>query len=60
MHMVRTQAKVLITMMRPNRNGNRKHRVVLMTKNPKNRDHGRLLQNCEKAQGGRQSGDGLV
>ena len=34
---------VSITIMRPNRKGNREPRMVRTTKKPKNRDHGRLL-----------------
>ena len=40
----RTRMKVSITMMRPKMNGSMGPRMARMTKNPKNRDHGRLLQ----------------
>jgi len=56
----RTLTKVLISMMRPNRKGNVGHRMAITTKYPKNRDHGRLLQQCEKVDNKRQLGDGLV
>jgi len=44
----RTLTKVSIVTMRPNRNGNWGARMARMTKNAKNRDHGRLLLQCEK------------
>jgi len=46
---------VLITMMRPSKKGNVGARMARTTKNPRNRDHGRLLQRCEK--GGAVEGD---
>ena len=58
--MARTATNVLITMMRPNMNGKRGARMARMAKSPKNRDHGCLLQQREKARSRRQSGDGLV
>jgi len=45
---VRTLMKILITMMRPSRNGKRGARTATTTKNARNMDHGRLLQRCEK------------
>jgi len=39
---------VLITTIRPSRKGNVGARMARMAKNPRNRDHGRLLQQCEK------------
>jgi len=45
----RTITKVLISMMRPNRKGNKGPSMARMTKNTKNRDHGCLLWQCEKA-----------
>ena len=56
----RTRTKISISMMRPNRKGNRGPRMARTTKNPRNRDHGRVLWQCEKAQSGRRYGDGLV
>jgi len=44
----RTRTKVSILMMRPNRKGKRGARMAKTAKNAKNRDHGRLLQKCEK------------
>jgi len=41
--MVHTPTKVLIPMIRPNREGNRGARMGRTTKSPKNLDHGRLL-----------------
>jgi len=35
-------------MMRPNMKGNIGPRMARMAKSPKNRDHGRLLRQCEK------------
>jgi len=52
--------KVSIPMMRPNKKGNRGAKVARMMNNPKNRNHSRLLQQCEKAQSRRRSGDELV
>ena len=46
--MARTLMKVSILVMRPNRKGNKGARMVRMAKNPKNRDHGRPLQQYEK------------
>jgi len=54
------RTKTLISMMRPNRNGSRGPRMTRTANNPKNRDHGRLLQQCEKSQSRRRSGNGLV
>ena len=48
--MARTPTNVLICTIRPNRKGNRGPRTARTTKNAKNKDHGRLLQRCEKAQ----------
>jgi len=56
----RTPTNVLISMIRPNRKGNRGPRTARTTKNPKNKDHGRLLQQRQKAQDRRRSGDKLV
>jgi len=56
----RTRTKILISMMRPNRSGSRGPRMTRTANNPKNRDHGRLLQQCEKSQSRRRSEDGLV
>ena len=58
--MARTLMKASITMMRPNRKGNTGARIARTMKNPKKRDHGRLLQQREEAQSRRQSGNGLV
>jgi len=58
--MARTLINVLITMMRPNMKGNRGARTARTAKNPMNRNHGRLLHQCEKSQSGRRSGNGLV
>ena len=46
--MAHTRTKVSILMMRPNMKGNRGARMARMMKKPKNRDHGRLLQQHEK------------
>ena len=48
--MTRTRTKVLIPMMRPNRKGSSGARRARMTKKLKNRDHGRLLRQCEEVQ----------
>jgi len=56
----RTLTKVSIPMMRPNMKGKRGARMARTTKNPKKRDHGRLLQQREKGESGRRFGDGLV
>ena len=58
--MARTRTKTLISMMRPNRNGNRGPRTMREANNPKNSGHGRLLQQREKSQGRKRYGDGLV
>ena len=58
--MTRTPINVLISMIRPNKKGSKGARTAKMTKSAKNRDHGRLLQQCEKARSGRRSGDELV
>ena len=51
----RMLTKVSILMIHPNRKGNRGARIVRTTKNAKNRDHGRLLQQREKARNRRRS-----
>jgi len=51
---------VLISMMRPNRKGDAGARMARTTKNPKYRDHGRLLKHCEEAHVARRSGNELV
>jgi len=56
----RTLTKVLITMMRPNIKFKAGARVARMMKNAKNSDHGRWLQQREKALSDRRSRDGLV
>jgi len=56
----RTLMKVSIAMMRPNRKGSKGPRMARTTKNTRNRDHGRLLQQCEKTECRRQPGDGLI
>ena len=48
--MERTPTNVLISMIRPNKKGNRGLRTARTTKDAKNRDHGRLLRQYEKAQ----------
>ena len=48
-----TLVKVSITTMRPSRKGNRGARMARTTKNARKRDHGRLLQQCEKAESSR-------
>ena len=53
--MARTAVNVLISMIRPNTKGNRGPRTARTTKNAKNKDHGRLLQQCEKAQSERKT-----
>ena len=61
MSAARTRTKISISMMRPNRKGNRGPRMARATKNPRNRDHGRVLwQLRKKAQSGRRYGDELV
>ena len=58
--MARTRTKTLISMIRPNRSGNRGPRMTRTANKPRNRDHGRLLQQCETSQSRRRSGDRLV
>ena len=58
--MAHTRTEALVNMMRSNRKGNRGPRMARTTENPKNRDHGRLLQQSEKVQNRRQSGDELI
>ena len=45
--MTRTRTEVSITIIRPNRKGNMGPRMAIMINNPKNKDHGRLLQEYE-------------
>jgi len=56
----RTRMKVLMSTIRPNMKFTEAARMAMRTKNTKNRDHGFPLQQREKAQSGRRSGDGLV
>ena len=58
--MARTRMKTLMSTMRPNRKPNEGARMARTVKNAKNRDHGFLLQECEKMRSGRRSGDELV
>ena len=53
--MARTAVNVLISTIRPNKKGNRGPRTARTTKKAKNKDHGHLLQQCEKAQSERET-----